>query len=91
MPKYMVETISMFRMRYVIDADELSHAADEVTMNDGNLKEFSQEHLDDVVSSVREIGPKEYIRMFDDDNAYLSDWTRTQKLSFINKIKYGAE
>jgi len=87
----MVETISMFRMRYVIDADELSHAADEVTMNDGNLKEFSQEHLDDVVSSVREIGPKEYIRMFDDDNAYLSDWTRTQKLSFINKIKYGAE
>jgi len=87
----MIETISMFRMRYVIDADELSHAADEVTMNDGKLKEFSQEHLDEVVSSVREIGPKEYFRMFDEDNAYLADWTRTQKLSFINKIDYGAE
>ena len=87
----MVETISVFRIRYVIDADEASHAADEVTMNDGNLKEFSQEHLDDVFSSVREIGPKEYIRMFDEDNKYLADWPRDRKLSFINKIKYGAE
>jgi hypothetical protein len=93
MPKYLVETISMFRIRYIVDAKEADHATDEVVMKmrNNNLKEFSQEHLDEIISSVREIGPKEYIRLFDEDNTYLKDWPAEKKFAFINVIDYDAE
>jgi hypothetical protein len=84
MPKYLVEAISMFRMRYVVEANNASDAKDEVTMNEGNLHEFSQLHLDETISYAREIDQKEYLRLFDEDNDYL-------KLSWINKVKYGTE
>ena len=34
MPKYLVETISMFRIRYVVDCESPEHAKDTVTMNE---------------------------------------------------------
>ena len=88
MPKYMVETISMFRMRYVIEAENVEHAKDEVTMNEGYLREFSQLHLDEVITSTREIDEVEYLRMFDEDNDYLKEWDYDQKLKFLNVIDY---
>lgn len=88
MPKYMVESISMFRMRYVIEAENAEHAKDEVTMNDGRLREFSQLHLDEVITSTREIDEAEYLRMFDEDNDYLKEWDRDQKMGWVNVIDY---
>lgn len=90
MPKYMVETISMFRMRYVIEAENAEHAKDEVTMNnsEGHLHEFSQLHLDEVITSTREIDEVEYLRQFDEDNDYLKEWDYDQKLKFLNVIDY---
>ena len=90
MPKYLVETISMFRMRYVIEADNASDAKDEVTMDDGNLSEFSQLHIDEMITSTREIDKAEYLRLFDEDNDYFKDWTEEQKLNWINKVDYNA-
>ena len=50
-------------MRYVVEAENVDHAKDEVTMNnDGNLHEFSQLHLDEIISSTREIDHDEYLR-----------------------------
>lgn len=90
MPKYLVETVSVFRMRYVVEAKNASDAKDEVTMSVGdNFKEFSQLHLDEMITSSREINKKEYLRMFDEDNVYLKDWTKEQKLDFINVLNYG--
>lgn len=93
MAKYLVETISMFRMRYVIEANTADDAKDEVTMNNdsGVLREFSQYHLDEVITSAREIGREEYLRMFNEDNDYLQDWDEDQKLSFVNVIDYDSE
>jgi len=97
MPKYLVETVSIFRMRYVVDAKEANHAADEVVMrldfeDDKNaLQEFSQKHVDEVITSVRSISKKEYLRVFDEDNAYLADWPEERKFKYINKIDYDAE
>ena len=89
MPKYLVETISMFRMRYVIEAQEETHACDEVTMNNnGNLREFSQLHLDEIITSSREIDDAEYLRLFDRDNDYLKDWTDDQKFNTVNVLDY---
>lgn len=92
MPKYLVETISMFRMRYVIEANNVEHAKDEVSMNDGNLREFlrefSQLHVDETITSAREISQAEYLRQFDEDNEYFKDWTDEDKLSFVNVVDY---
>ena len=75
-------------MRYVVEGNNASDAKDEVTMNDGNLREFSQHHVDELITSTREIDQTEYLRMFDEDNDYLKDWDEQQKLNFINVIDY---
>ena len=50
--------------------------------------EFSQHHIDEVISSSRELTKDEYLQLFDKDNNYLSCWTDEQKLEFINVIDY---
>jgi hypothetical protein len=77
-------------MRYVIEAKNASDAKDEVTMNIGELAEFSQLHVDEMITSAREIDKKEYLRLFDEDNEYLKDWDKQQKLNWINKVDYNA-
>lgn len=90
MNKYLVETVSIFRMRYVVEAKEATHATDEVVMRlgDCNFQEFSQHHVDEVISSVREIDDDEYLNLFDEDNSYLETWTDEKKFEFVNKIDY---
>jgi hypothetical protein len=88
---YLVETISMFRMRYVVECDEEGHALDEVTVHatgGEELKEFSQQHLDEVISSSREISRIDYLDLFDKDNDYLKDWNESQKLQYVNTVDY---
>ena len=88
MAKYLVETVSMFRMRYVVEALEDTHACDAVIMNDGDVDEFSQVHLDEIITSTREIDDAEYLRLFDQDNDYLKDWDDSQKFRRVHVIDY---
>lgn len=88
MPKFLVETVSMFRMRYVIEAENEHHACDEVVMDDGELKEFSQKHLDEIITSTRQLTDEEYFKLFNEDNDYLVSWTDEQKLRQVNVIDY---
>lgn len=87
---YLVETVSIFRMRYVVEAKEASHAEDEVVMEIGkeDFKEFSQHHVDECITSTRELTEEEYLKLFDHDNDYLASWDVEQKKQFINKIDY---
>ena len=80
----------MFRMRYVVEANSASDAMDEVTMNEGNLHEFSQLHLDETISYAREIDQAEYLLLFDEDIVYLQAWDDDDKLGWINKVDYNA-
>ena len=90
MPKYLVETVSVFRMRYVVEAKNASDAKDEVTMCvSEDLKDFSQLHVDEMITSTREIDKAEYLRLFDEDNVYLKDWDEGQNLDFVNVLNYG--
>lgn len=93
---YLVETVSMFRMRYVVEAREESHALDEVTMNatgsyNENFQEFSQKHIDEVIVSSRQLSATDYMQMFDKDNDYLSSWSNQEKMKVINTIEYEDE
>lgn len=87
---YLVETISMFRMRYVIEANEESHAHDEFIMEVGkdSFKEFSQHHIDEVIVSSRELSAIDYIELFDKDNDYCKSWPVSKKMEAINTIDY---
>ena len=86
MPKYLVETVSYFRHRYVVDCLEEGHAMDTVTMNEAD--EMSQLHIDESIISTREIDDAEYLRIFDEDNDYLREWTDDQKFKFVYKVNY---
>jgi hypothetical protein len=59
--------------------------------NDGSLHEFSQHHLDEIITSTREIDREEYLRMFNEDNDYLQDWDEEQKFKFVNVINYDSK
>jgi len=89
---YLVETISMFRQRYVVEAKEESDALDEVVVNASSYKdgwqEFSQKHLDEVITSSREISKEEYLKLYNQDNDYVTAWSDDMKFRYINKIDY---
>jgi hypothetical protein len=89
----MVDCLSQFRIRYCVEVEgDIDHALDEVICNSNELEfeEFSQEHLlpSPIILSHREISKEEYLRIFDEDNGYLKEWSDDQKLRFINKINY---
>ena len=86
MPKYLVETIDMFRMRYVIECESAEHAKDVVTMKEA--EEFSQLHLDETISYARVIDDTEYLRLFDEDNDYLKGWSEEQKFNYVHEVNY---
>ena len=65
----------------------MEHAADDVVM-ERIQDEFSQLHLGEVITSSREIDRVEYLRLFDEDNDYLKNWTTEQKFKMIHSIDY---
>lgn len=90
---YMVETVSIFRMRYVVEAREAEHANDEVTMRltAEDFKEFSQKHVDECITSTRQISAQDFLEEFDTDNDYLAKWPIEKKMEFINSVVYKDE
>ena len=88
---YLVEVMSTFRMRYVVEAKEEEHALDEVVCEESNpdFKEFSQQHIGTHIFSSREIDKDEFLKLFDKDNDYLKSWSNEEKFKkMINKIDY---
>lgn len=81
----LVECISTFRMRYVVEVPngKKEWAMDTVVCNEA--EELSQEHLGEQIVSHRVIDEAEYLRVFDEDNDYLKSWNSEQKLRFINR------
>lgn len=76
----LVETISQFRQRYVVEVPKgkSEYALDTVTMDEA--KEFSQKHLGETIVSHRVISEKDALDLFDEDNDYLKDWNDDKKM-----------
>jgi hypothetical protein len=81
----MVECISTFRMRYVVEVPKgkKEWAMDTVVCNEA--EEFSQEHIGEQIVSHRVIDEAEYLRMFDEDNSYLSKWDNDLKFRCVKR------
>ena len=87
---YVVDIVSSFRLRYVVEAKEESHALDEVVCreHETEFKEFSQEHLGTHIFDSREITLEQYHELFNRDNEYLKNWSKEKQRDCINKIDY---
>jgi hypothetical protein len=62
---YLVEVLSTFRLRYVVEAHEEEHAHDEVVCREGDAEfhEFSQEHLGTQIFSSRKLSATDYLKI----------------------------
>ena len=85
MPFYLVETVSMFRMRYVVEAEEIYHAADEVCME--AAEEFGQRHIAENIVSIREVSDEEVPKLFLEDPPYLEDQMPQRAFDMVTKIR----
>ena len=86
MPKYLVETISMFRIRYVVECESADHAKDTVTMNEAD--EFGQLHIDENIIGCHEIDDEETVQLFFEDNPYLKEWGPEKAMEYVHKVDY---
>jgi len=86
---YIVESVSMFRLRYAVFATCEEDAMDEFTMrtDDADFHEMSQQHIGENIISVRKVSEKKFLKQYDNDNGP-STWSDDQKLSVINVIDY---
>lgn len=89
MPLFVIDAVASFRMRFVIEADELSHAMDEVVMREsGNdddfFDEFSQKYLGETIIDGREITTEQFQQLLKED----SDCSHWMGDKLIHKIKY---
>ena len=94
----LVETISQFRERYVIEVPDdhndgeypcsaITWAEDTVTMEE--MKEFSQKWLGEVITSSREVTQEEILKICDVDNDYCKAWDDAKKLEvFVTETGY---
>lgn len=77
----LVETVSTFRMRYLVEVPlgKSDYALDTVTMNDA--VEFSQSHIGENVVSHRVMSKEEALSLCDIDNDYAKNWDEEQKVN----------
>ena len=83
----MVECVSMFRMRYClkVPTGKSEWALDTVTLNEA--KEFSQAHLDEIITSHRVISGDEAAKIFKEDHDYLKHLKKEEILNrFVHNI-----
>lgn len=76
----LVDTVSQFRMRYMVQVPKgkAEHALDTVMMEEA--KEFSQKHLGETIVSHRVVSTEEALKIFDQDNDYLTGWADEVKI-----------
>jgi len=89
MPKYLVETVSMFRIRYVVECESAEHAKDTVSMNEA--EEFGQLHIDENIIGCREVTDEEIPVLFFEDHPYLESWGPERAMEQVHKVEYGTE
>lgn len=91
MPLFEVDVLSTFRNKYVIEAESLEHAYDELVMTEHNrdFDEVTQKFLGEQIIDGREITLEDMAKMIvrlKDDKSELCSYWMDEKL--IHKIDY---
>lgn len=76
----LVEAVSMFRIRYMVEVpeDHPEYALDTITMNEAKV--FSQENLGETIVSHRQMTEAEALALCDIDNRYCKSWDDQRKI-----------
>lgn len=96
-----VDTISVFKQRYIIPREEVSRFNEEVHCTDKlakqwahesveceEVKEFSQRWLGETVTNVDIVPTEKALQYFVEDNEELSkEWSQAKQLDWINDWK----
>lgn len=96
-----VDTISVFKQRYIIPREEVQRFNEEVALTDKlaklwsqesveaeEVKEFSQKWLGETVTNIDFANTEKVLKIFKEDNEQLSEeWTQAKQLDFINDWK----
>jgi len=96
-----IDTVSMFKQRYIIPREELQKLNEDVKLTDKlakewaqecveaeEVKEFSQRWLGETVSNVDFVDTQKVLNLFKEDNEQLSEeWTQAKQLDYINNWK----
>jgi len=96
-----VDTVSMFRQRYIIPREELQKLNEDVKLTDKlarewasdsvtteEVKEFSQRWLGETITNVDIVDTEKVLKLFKEDNEELSqEWTQAKQLDYINDWK----
>jgi hypothetical protein len=85
----LITTLSHFKLKYAIPREDFEKLGFSEPLDpeqlvayiaDGNVHEFSQSHLGEVLKDVSVYTEEDMLTIFDIDNAYLNDWTKEQKI-----------
>lgn len=82
---FIIETVSMHRMAYCIEAETQEEAEALFVCPTLEINEFGQTHIGENVFSVMVADQEGYIEMFDHLNDYISDIPEERKLRYIIK------
>lgn len=96
-----VDTVSMFKQRYIIPREELQKLNEDVKLTDKlakewasdsvtaeDVKEFSQRWLGETISNVDIVDTEKVLKLFKEDNEELSEeWSQAKQLDYINDWK----
>lgn len=69
MPLFLVEALSQFRMRYVVQAENADYAEDTVVMQEA--EEFGQTWLGETIVSTKQVSSEELPILFFEDHEFL--------------------
>lgn len=86
MPKYLVETLSQFRVVYIVETNNRNKDSVESAVHMGEVHEYGQMHLGEMIISSREVDDAEIILVNDELNEYLIDLSAEKKLSRVYKM-----
>lgn len=96
-----IDTVSMFKQRYIIPREELQKLNEDVKLTDKlakqwaqesveaeEVKEFSQRWLGETVSNIDFVDTQKVLNLFKEDNEELSEeWSQAKQLDYINDWK----
>jgi hypothetical protein len=96
-----VDTVSIFKQRYIIPREEIQKWNEDVKLTDAlakqwaheavdgeEVKEFSQRWLGETVTNVDFADTQKVLDLFKIDNEELSkEWTQSKQLDYINDWK----
>jgi len=97
MSKYvMVNAVSMFNMKYVIevpdeveDKDLLDHVKKQV--DEENTKEFTQRHMGETVSNYDVVTQQDILDTFRNEEPYFAEWSDEKILQMVTPIGFDRE